>query len=163
MKKKPDAARLDRAPRNTYLKLRSAAEVSLHRHTPRAAKSIHSKEMFMAYDIRLFKLVTGELVIGKYDAEKDSISDAAALQTVPTREGGVQMLMLPYGYPFEQEFCGVISGSFFLYRYKSTPEELQNKYLEAATNLTLSGAGLSKFQAAGAPGGSLLAGMGNLK
>ena len=106
----------------------------------------------MAYDIRLFKLVTGELVIGKFDAEKDSISDAAALQTIPTQQGGVQMLMLPYGYPFETEFCGVIPGSFFLYRYKSTPADLQNKYLEAVTNLTLSG-GLGKMPGAGMGGG----------
>ena len=107
----------------------------------------------MAYDIRLFKLVNGELVIGKFDAEKDCLTDVAALQTVPTQQGGVQMLMLPYGYPFETEFCGSIPGSFFLYRYKSTPEELQNKYLEAATNLTLSGGGLGKIQGAGMGGG----------
>jgi hypothetical protein len=108
--------------------------------------------MHMAYDIRLFKLVTGELVIGKFDAAKDCITDVAALQTVPTQQGGVQMLMLPYGYPFETDFCGSIPGSFFLYRYKSTPEELQNKYLEAVTNLTLSG-NLGKIQGAGMGGG----------
>jgi hypothetical protein len=111
----------------------------------------------MAYDIRLFKLVTGELVIGKYDAEKDCINDAAALQTVPTQQGGVQMLMLPYGYPFETEFGGRIPGSFFLYRYKSTPDELQNKYLEAVTNLTLGG--LGKIQGSGSLGGGLIGGL----
>jgi len=118
----------------------------------------------MAYDIRLFKLVTGELVIGKFDAEKDQLRDVAALQTVPTQQGGVQMLMLPYGYPFETEFCGVMPGSFFLYRYKSTPTELQNKYLEAATNLTLSGGGLGKIAGMGGIGGGLGGGLiGGLK
>jgi len=107
----------------------------------------------MAYDIRLFKLVTGELVIGKFDAEQDRVTDVAALQTVPTQQGGMQMLMLPYGYPFETEFCGSIPSAFFLYRYKSTPEELQNKYLEAATNLTLSGGGLGRIQGGGMGGG----------
>lgn len=34
----------------------------------------------MAYDIRLMKLVTGELVIGKYDAAKDSLTEVAAIQ-----------------------------------------------------------------------------------
>ena len=29
----------------------------------------------MAYDIRLMKLVTGELVIGKYDKDNDSLKD----------------------------------------------------------------------------------------
>ena len=113
----------------------------------------------MAYDIRLVKLVTGELVIGKYDAEKDCLSDVAALQTLPTQQGGMQMLLLPYGYPFEQEFCGSLSGNFFLYRYKSTPEDIQNKYLEAATNLTLNGGGLGKFQAGGMAGGGLISGL----
>ncbi|MGN0008126.1 MAG: hypothetical protein ACI33N_00475, partial [Desulfovibrionaceae bacterium] len=92
----------------------------------------------MAYDIRMMKLVTGEIVIGKFDAEKDVINDAAILQSVPTQQG-VQMVMLPYGYPFEPEFSGTIEGRHFMYRYASTPEELQNKYVEAATNLTMAG------------------------
>ena len=98
----------------------------------------------MAYDIRMVKLVTGEIVIGKFDAEKDVITDAAILQSVPTQQG-VQMVMLPYGYPFEPEFSGTIEGKHFMYRYGSTPEELQNKYIEAATNLTMAG-GLGKLQ-----------------
>ena len=32
----------------------------------------------MAYDIRLMKLVTGEMVIGKYDAEKDCLNEVAS-------------------------------------------------------------------------------------
>ncbi len=107
----------------------------------------------MAYDIRLVKLVTGELVMGKYDAEKDALTDVAALQTVPTQQG-VQMMMLPYGYPFEAEFGGSIDGVHFMYRYKTTPEELQNKYLEACTNLTLSG-GLGKLQFGATPPGGM--------
>lgn len=106
----------------------------------------------MAYDIRLFKLVTGELVMGKYDADKDALNDVATLQTVPTQQG-VQMMMLPYGYPFEPEFTGSIEGRHFMYRYASAPEELQNKYLEACTNLTLSG-GIGKLHFGGAPGGA---------
>ena len=111
----------------------------------------------MAYDIRMFKLVTGELVMGKYDAEKDVLNEVAALQTVPTQQG-VQMMMLPYGYPFESEFTGSLEGKHFMYRYATTPEEMQNKYLEAASNLTLSG-GLGKRQfggANGAAGGGLI-------
>lgn len=98
----------------------------------------------MAYDIRMFKLVTGELVIGKYNADKDTIADAGILQTVPTQQG-VQMLMLPYGYPFEQGFSGTLEGKHVLYRYPSTPQEMQDKYLEACTNITLSG-GMGKLQ-----------------
>lgn len=92
----------------------------------------------MAYDIRLMKLVTGELVIGKYHEDKDSLSDVAAIQTIPAQQG-VQMMMLPYGYPFESDFKGSIDGKFFLFRYENTPKELQDKYIEACTNLTVAG------------------------
>lgn len=105
----------------------------------------------MAYDIRLFKLVTGELVMGKYDANTDSVKDVASLQTVPTQQG-VQMMVLPYGYPFEPDFSGTLEGKHFLYRYASMPEELQNKYLEACTNLTVSG-GLGKLNFGANPPG----------
>lgn len=98
----------------------------------------------MAYDIRLMKLVTGELVIGKYDEAGNKLTDVAAIQTIPSQQG-VQMMMLPYGYPFEPDFNGVIDGKFFIYQYASTPKELQDKYIEACTNLTVAG-GLGKLQ-----------------
>lgn len=103
----------------------------------------------MAYDIRLMKLVTGELVIGKYEASNDSLKDVAAIQTIPSQQG-VQMMMLPYGYPFEPDFNGTIEGKFFLYRYANTPKELQDKYIEACTNLTVAG-GLGKLQFGSSP------------
>lgn len=103
----------------------------------------------MAYDIRLMKLVTGELVIGKYDEAGDRLTDAAAIQTIPSQQG-VQMMMLPYGYPFEPDFSGAIEGKFFLYRYADTPKELQDKYIEACTNLTVAG-GLGKLQFGSGP------------
>ena len=62
----------------------------------------------MSKPIRLFKLVTGELVLGKFDEEANMLEDVAIIQVVPTQQG-VQMMMLPYGYPFEQEFKGNIS------------------------------------------------------
>ncbi|MBQ7617484.1 MAG: hypothetical protein IJS50_01285 [Desulfovibrio sp.] len=96
------------------------------------------------YDIRLVKLVSGELVLGKYDAAKDCLNDVAILQVVPT-QAGAQMLMLPYGHPFESNFSASIAGKHFLYTYSSVPSEMQDKYLEAVTNLTVSG-GLGKLQ-----------------
>jgi hypothetical protein len=105
----------------------------------------------MAYDIRLVKLVSGELVLGKYDAEKDTVHDAATIQTIPTQQG-VQMMILPYGYPFEQDFSGTLEGKHFLYRYADTPKELQDKYIEATSNLKVAG-GLGKLQFGGAPAG----------
>ena len=88
----------------------------------------------MSKPIRLFKLVTGELVLGKFDEEANMLEDVAIIQVVPTQQG-VQMMMLPYGYPFEQEFKGSISGEHFMYEYKKLPDDLETKYLEACTNL----------------------------
>lgn len=105
----------------------------------------------MAYDIRLVKIVTGELIIGKFDAQADALTDVAIMQTVPTQQG-VQLMILPYGYPFEQEFTGRIDHKHFLYEYESVPQDVQDKYLEACSNLSLSSGGLDPK--AGAAGGS---------
>ncbi len=94
----------------------------------------------MAYDIRLVKLINGETVIGKWSEDGQTISDPAVLQTVPMQQG-VQMMLLPFGYPFEQEITGNISTKHVLYEYTKAPEELKTKYLEAASNLTLSAPG----------------------
>lgn len=93
------------------------------------------------YDIRLVKLVNGEMVLGKWDEAAGVIKDPAILQTIPTQQGGVQMLLLPFGYPFDQEMSGEIDQKHVLFQYKTVPEELKTKYLEATTNLTLSAPG----------------------
>lgn len=102
----------------------------------------------MAYDIRLVKLVNGEMIIGKY-VEKDgqaSLQDAAVLQTVPTQQG-VQMMLLPFGYPFDNEIDAEIDYKHVIYRYKKIPADLEKKYLEAASGLAMAGAGdLSSLQ-----------------
>lgn len=95
----------------------------------------------MAYDIRMVKLASGETAIGKYDAAASALNDPAVLQTVPTQQG-VQMMLLPFGYPFDNEFSGSVSYAHVIYEYKSCPEELKNKYLEACSSLTLSSGGL---------------------
>lgn len=105
----------------------------------------------MAYDLRLVKIVTGELIIGKFDAEADALTDVAIMQTVPTQQG-VQLMILPYGYPFEQEFSGRIEAKHFLYKYSNVPQDVQDKYLEACSNLSLSSGGLDPK--AGVQGGS---------
>ena len=109
----------------------------------------------MAYDIRMVKLVTGELAIGKYS--EAGIADAAILQVVPSKEaGGVQMMMLPYGYPFEDKFEGTIDARHFLYTYKKLPDGLEAKYLEACTNLTLTGMGGMNLAGAAPTGGTII-------
>ncbi len=96
----------------------------------------------MAYDIRLIKLVTGELTVGKYNAEEKQLEDVAIIQTVPSQQGGMQLMILPYGYPFEQNFSGKVSECHFLYNYSRLPQELIDKYLETVSNITLKSDGL---------------------
>ena len=108
------------------------------------------------YEVRLVKLVTGELVLGKYDAEKDCLNEAAILQVIPTQQG-VQMLLLPYGHPFESNFVASIEGKHFLYRYSSTPKEIENKYIEAVSNITIAGGlGNLKFESHDIPASKLV-------
>lgn len=92
----------------------------------------------MAYDIRMAKLINGDMVIGKWDAEEKKIKDPAMIQALPTQQGGVQMLLLPFGYPFDQDMGGHVSMEHVLYEYRKCPDELKTKYLEATSNLTLS-------------------------
>ena len=91
----------------------------------------------MPYDIRLVKLAGSEMVVGKYDEEKNALTDVAMLQTMPT-EQGVQILLLPYGYPFDQGFDGEISYKHVVYQYKNLPQDIKDRYLESTSNITLS-------------------------
>lgn len=110
----------------------------------------------MAYDIRMTKLVTGETVLGKYDAETETLKEPAVIQTIPTQQG-VQLMLMPYGYPFDNEFTGSISLKHALYEYTTCPEDLKTKYLEACSNLTLSSGGLNLgIKGNGAGGSGLL-------
>ena len=94
----------------------------------------------MSHEVKLVKLINGETVLGKWFQDENKLKDIAVIQTVPTQQGA-QMLILPFGYPFEAEIAGEISGDHILYFFKSTPPELETKYLEASSNLTLSTAG----------------------
>ena len=114
----------------------------------------------MAYDIKLVKLVNGEMVVGKFDEENNALNDVAVLQSVPTQQG-VQMMLMPYGFPFEEEMKGSISLEHVIYTYEKFPEDLKTKYLEASSNLTLSAPGnLSNLNLKG--GGGNVSGIGDL-
>jgi hypothetical protein len=115
----------------------------------------------MAYDIRLVKLVNGETVLGKIDEDGKKLKDVAILQTVPTQQG-VQMLILPFGYPFETEVGGEIAMDHVLYEFKKCPEEIKTKYLEATSNLTLSTAGDLRTLKTMAAGTAAKGGLGGL-
>jgi hypothetical protein len=94
----------------------------------------------MTQDIRLVKLVNGDMVVGKWAESEGKIKDPAILQTFPTQQGGVQMALMPFGYPFDNEIEGEISIEHVIYQYKNVPDDLKNKYTEASSNLTISSA-----------------------
>lgn len=107
----------------------------------------------MAYDIRLVKLITGDLALGKWDEGEHKLKDIAVIQTVPTQSGGVQMMLMPFGYPFENEITGEMSLDHVIYVYKTFPDELKTKYMEASSNLTLSSpADLERLKNMSGPG-----------
>lgn len=108
----------------------------------------------MGYEnVRLVKLITGDMVLGKIDENNEKIVDVAVLQTVPSQQG-VQMMLLPFGYPFENEIGGEIDMRHVIYEYKNFPEELKTKYMEAASNLTISSSGDLKNLNLGGAGGA---------
>lgn len=109
----------------------------------------------MDYDIRLVKLVSGDMIVGKFDAAARKVTDPAVIQALPTQQG-TQMVLLPFGYPFDQDMHGEISMDHVLFEYKNCPEELKTKYLEAVTNISMSSGGLDLS------GGGLGGGLGGL-
>lgn len=112
-----------------------------------------------AYKVSMVKLVSGEIVLGKYDAEKDVLTDVVTLQNVPTQQG-MQMLLAPYGFPFENTYDAVLEGRFIMYRFKETAKELEDKYIEVTTNLSVSShIGKIQFGAHGAQGGAAGSGL----
>ena len=113
----------------------------------------------MDYDIRLAKLVSGDMIVGKFDEAASKITDPATIQAMPTQQG-TQMVLLPFGYPFDQEMHGEISMNHVLFQYKNCPEELKDKYLEALTNISLSSGGLDL--SGGGMGGGGMGGGGGL-
>ncbi|KAA0258988.1 hypothetical protein FHQ18_03290 [Deferribacter autotrophicus] len=112
----------------------------------------------MAYEIKMVKLVSGDTVIGNYDDETKSLKDIAAVQTIPVGGSGVQIAILPFGFPFEDEIGGEISSDKILYEYTKVPEELKNKYLEAKSNIKITSnlEGLTPPSGSNQSGGGLI-------
>ena len=88
-------------------------------------------------EIRLGKLVSGDFVIGVNDEENKGIKNIGALQFVPAETGDMSVALIPFGFPFENEFTGFISQDKIIYEIEKVPEDLQNKYTEATSNIKL--------------------------
>lgn len=85
-------------------------------------------------EIRLVKLVTGEFCVGIDDEEFHGIKDVALLQFNQT-ENGININLISYGFPFEQQFGGFIYNDNIIYEVENIPEDLKTRYTEALNNL----------------------------
>ena len=94
----------------------------------------------MQYDIKLVKLVSGDTVMGNYDSENKTLNDVVIVQTVPTATGSIQLAMLPFGFPYEQEISSKLDEKHIMYEYTSVPEEMKTKYIEAKSNIKIASA-----------------------
>lgn len=88
-------------------------------------------------NIRLAKIISGDFIVGIDDEDKKGIKNVGILQFVPTETGGMSVALLPMGFPFENDFGGFISNDKILYEVEKVPEDLQNKYTEATSNIKL--------------------------
>jgi len=86
-------------------------------------------------EIKVVKIVTGEMVIGIKSL--DSLEDVALIQVLPT-SSGIQIAILPYGFPFEEKISGKIGWDKVVYEFKDVPEDIKNKYLEAKSDIKIS-------------------------
>ena len=93
----------------------------------------------MKQDVKFAKLISGDTVIGVYNGDEKKIQDVALVQAVPSQSGsGVQIMILPFGFPYENEIIGEIAEDKILYEYKKLPDELKSKYLQEKSNIKIS-------------------------
>ncbi len=88
-------------------------------------------------NIKFVKLVTGETIIGTYNEQKNAIEDVALIQVIPS-SGGIQIAIVPYGFPFEEKIGGLIDMDKVVYEFSNVPEDLESKYIQAKSNITIS-------------------------
>lgn len=106
----------------------------------------------MSDNVRFVKLVSGDMVMGEMDGDK--LKDVVQIQTIPTG-GGVQIAILPFGFPFDEEVGGEIDASHIIYEYKKVPEELMKKYLETKSNIKIA-TSIPNFGSKGTTGSGII-------
>ncbi len=88
-------------------------------------------------NIKFVKLVTGEMIIGTYNQEQEKLEDIALIQVVPA-SSGIQIAIVPYGFPFDEKIRGSVSMDKVVYEFDSVPSDLESKYIQAKSNITIS-------------------------
>ncbi|MGE4496580.1 MAG: hypothetical protein AB7E48_01770 [Deferribacterales bacterium] len=90
-------------------------------------------------NIKFVKLVSGDTCIGIKDDEKNILKDVAVVQAVPMGGSGIQIAILPFGFPYEDEIGGEIGWDKVMYVYAEFPEDIKNKYIEAKSGIRMAG------------------------
>lgn len=91
----------------------------------------------MSDNIVFAKLVTGEMVLAEKSADGESIENICLVQVVPAASGSMQIAIVPYGFPFEEDVRGEISMSNVLFQFKEVPGDLADKYIETKSNIKI--------------------------
>ncbi len=97
------------------------------------------KENMMIDNIVFAKLVSGETIIGIKDQAAGVVKDVVLVQAMPSHTGALQIAIVPFGFPFEDEVRGEISLSHVIFEYKDCPADLANKYVETKSNIKIAG------------------------
>ncbi len=87
-------------------------------------------------DIKLVKLVTGDMVMGIEDKANNGLKDVANVQLIPSGSG-ISIAIISYGFPFEEDIKGFISNEHVIYEIDKVPAELLDKYTEAKSNIKI--------------------------
>ena len=89
-----------------------------------------------------------------FDEASNSYKDVAAVQAIPSG-GGMQIAILPFGFPYEEEIGGEIAADKVIYEYAKIPEELKEKYIEAKSNIKIA-SGMGDLGGGSAGGSGLI-------
>jgi len=109
------------------------------------------EKLNMSENVRFVKLVSGENVIGVL--EDGVIKDLVMVQAVPAG-GGMQIAILPYGFPFEEDVRGEIKEEHIMFEFDKLPEELLNKYIESKSDIKIASPGMGGMGGGAQQGGS---------
>lgn len=91
----------------------------------------------MSDNLVFAKLVTGEMVLAEKDDSGECIKNICLVQVMPTQTGSMQIAIVPYGFPFEEEVRGEISMGNVLFQFKDIPADLADKYIETRSNIKI--------------------------
>lgn len=90
-------------------------------------------------DVVLARCSWGDWVIGRRSKDGTSVENVGIIQFAPSQVGGMQVAILPVGFPFDSGFDGSLPMTALVYFVDKIPTEIENKYIEVSSGILLSG------------------------